>query len=202
MKKTILSCLTFLLLLPAGYASADPCVEGCVKRKLHKNVASLPLNQQYSICQTICKTCPIQATEVFTDQSYCLSSINDEIIKETQICTQELLKIDFPNYYDTCIQMLVYNGGADAYANCLINSPVFNNCKNGAVSRHEDDMNACRQQSMARYITCIHPIGKQVDKEVSTIQPLNECANKCEKDYPIDLVDRRDCIQKCGWTNK
>ena len=67
MKKTILSCLTFLLLLPAGYASAEltqeeaiKLVDNCAKKcsvAYNKTFSGLADYQAYNVCLRVCGEC-------------------------------------------------------------------------------------------------------------------------------------------------
>ncbi len=75
-------------------------------------------------------------------------------------------------------------------------------CREKAKEDYYSFFKDCRSKAQDNYLNCINPTLYQTGEDAKTIRALNECAKKCETDYPIKINDRRECILRCGWKNK
>ena len=79
---------------------------------------------------------------------------------------------------------------------CEFKYGKYSNCKEREIKIAKNKQD-CYQTRNSIFKACEMEVRSREDFQ--QIQKMSECAYICEKTHPVDIIDRRDCIQSCGW---
>ena len=195
MKKAFLSCLTFLLILPAGYAKADiplseameminACTSKC-NEESNQYFSGITDYQKSAICFSICSEC-LTGECWQTEQLYKRAEAS---------CSEQAIQIGLVD----CVSR-EYEFEREECRNKLASKVRY--CPQ-EIQNAQAKLDQCHSIEESRFNICSKQFLYEATDDINQLKSMTACAIKCEEDYPIVmLADRRNCIQKCGWTNK
>ena len=202
MKRTILFCFTFLLMLQSWSAIAAPedeqqqanviqCHADCMK-------ADMPIKSQLSsdqikaLCKNLCSSCIKKDSCAQLGQIDCVDNHAKQVQQELDKC-RHFATAAFENQELTASQ---YNAEINSCNNKHTYTDKFISAQEQATQR----MNECYKNDRVVFNNCAKVFLTNADEDLQQQTSMSACADNCEKKSPVDLFERRSCIQNCGWT--
>ena len=202
MKRTILFCFTFLLMLQSWSAIAAPedeqqqanviqCHADCMK-------ADMPIKSQLSsdqikaLCKNLCSSCIKKDSCAQLGQIDCVDNHAKQVQQELDKC-RHFATAAFENQELTASQ---YNAEINSCNNKHTYTDKFISAQEQATQR----MNECYKNDKVVFNNCAKVFLTNADEDLQQQTSMSACADNCEKKSPVDLFERRSCIQNCGWT--
>ena len=202
MKRTILFCFTFLLMLQSWSAIAAPedeqqqanviqCHADCMKTDIPIK-SQLSSDQIKALCKNLCSSCIKKDSCAQLGQIDCVDNHAKQVQQELDKC-RHFATAAFENQELTASQ---YNAEINSCNNKHTYTDKFISAQEQATQR----MNECYKNDRVVFNNCAKVFLTNADEDLQQQTSMSACADNCEKKSPVDLFERRSCIQNCGWT--
>ena len=172
-------------------ANVIQCHADCMK-------ADMPIKSQLSsdqikaLCKNLCSSCIKKDSCAQLGQIDCVDNHAKQVQQELDKC-RHFATAAFENQELTAFQ---YN----AAINSCNNKHTYTDKCISAQEQATQRMNECYKNDIVVFNNCAKVFLTNADEDLQQQTSMSACADNCEKKSPVDLFERRSCIQNCGWT--